>query len=73
MATVFWTRPGCWPWRQSRGLCVIGGGYIGLELGTALAKLGSKVTIVEAADDLASGFGADAARLVRVRSSVGAT
>ena len=37
-------------------LCVIGGGYIGLELGTALAKLGSKVTIVEAADDLASGF-----------------
>ena len=46
-------------------LCVIGGGYIGLELGTALAKLGSKVTIVEAADDLASGFGADAARLVR--------
>jgi dihydrolipoamide dehydrogenase len=46
-------------------LCVIGGGYIGLELGTALAKLGSKVTIVEAADDLASGFDVDAARLVR--------
>ena len=46
-------------------LCVIGGGYIGLELGTALAKLGSKVTIVEATDDLASGFGADTARLVR--------
>jgi dihydrolipoamide dehydrogenase len=46
-------------------LCVVGGGYIGLELGTALAKLGSKVTIVEAADDLASGFGGDAARVVR--------
>lgn len=29
---------------------VIGAGYIGLELGTALAKLGSHVTIVEAAD-----------------------
>ncbi len=27
---------------------VIGGGYIGLELGTAFAKLGSKVTVLEA-------------------------
>lgn len=31
-------------------LVVIGGGYIGLELGTAYAKMGSKVTVVEAAD-----------------------
>ncbi|MEL6913155.1 MAG: dihydrolipoyl dehydrogenase [Pseudomonadota bacterium] len=31
-----------------RSLAVVGGGYIGLELGTAFAKLGSKVTIVEA-------------------------
>jgi dihydrolipoamide dehydrogenase len=30
-------------------LCVVGGGYIGLEIGTAMAKLGSTVTIVEAA------------------------
>ena len=29
---------------------VVGGGYIGVELGTAMAKLGSKVTIVEFAD-----------------------
>jgi len=29
-------------------LVVVGGGYIGLELGTAFAKLGSDVTIVEA-------------------------
>lgn len=29
---------------------VIGGGYIGLEIGTAYAKLGSHVTVVEAAD-----------------------
>lgn len=29
-------------------LVVVGGGYIGLELGTAFAKLGSKVSIVEA-------------------------
>lgn len=31
-------------------LAVVGGGYIGLEIGTAYAKLGSKVTIVEATD-----------------------
>ncbi|CAN5309832.1 dihydrolipoyl dehydrogenase [soil metagenome] len=31
-------------------LAVVGGGYIGLELGIAFAKLGSKVTIVEAQD-----------------------
>lgn len=30
-----------------KSLLVIGGGYIGLELGTALAKLGSEVTILE--------------------------
>ena len=31
-------------------LVVVGAGYIGLELGTAWAKLGSNVTIIEAAD-----------------------
>lgn len=33
-------------------LAVIGAGYIGLELGTAFAKLGSKVTLIEAADGI---------------------
>jgi dihydrolipoamide dehydrogenase len=31
-------------------LAIVGAGYIGLEIGTAYAKLGSKVTVVEAAD-----------------------
>lgn len=31
-------------------LAVVGGGYIGLELGTAFAKLGSQVTVIEAQD-----------------------
>jgi dihydrolipoamide dehydrogenase len=35
-------------------LAVVGGGYIGLELGTAFAKLGSSVTIVEAEAELLS-------------------
>jgi dihydrolipoamide dehydrogenase len=33
-------------------VAIIGGGYIGIELGTALAKLGSSVTIVEMAERL---------------------
>ncbi len=37
-------------------MVVIGGGYIGTELGTAYANLGSKVTILEGADDILSGF-----------------
>ncbi len=36
-------------------LVVIGGGYIGLELGSAYAKLGSKVTIVEGTAGLLPG------------------
>lgn len=33
-------------------LAVVGAGYIGLELGIALAKMGSKVTVVEAMDKI---------------------
>ena len=36
-------------------LVVIGGGYIGLEIGGYLNKLGSEVTVLEAADQLLSG------------------
>lgn len=35
-----------------RHLAVVGGGYIGLELGIAFRKLGSQVTVVEALDRL---------------------
>jgi dihydrolipoyl dehydrogenase len=40
-------------------LCVIGGGYIGLELGTMYARLGSRVTIVEMLDQLLPGTDPD--------------
>ncbi len=36
-------------------LTVVGAGYIGLELGTAFAKLGSSVTVVELADKILPG------------------
>ncbi|MBQ5152905.1 dihydrolipoyl dehydrogenase [Macrococcoides caseolyticum] len=37
-------------------LVVVGGGYIGSELGTAYANFGSKVTILEGAKDILGGF-----------------
>lgn len=39
-------------------LVVVGGGYIGLELGTVFAKLGAAVTVVEATDRLLPSFDA---------------
>ncbi len=48
---------------------VIGGGYIGVELGTALAKLGSTVTIVEQSPDLLPGVPRELARIVQRRLS----
>ena len=46
-------------------LVVIGGGVIGMELGTVYAKLGSKVTIVEALPTILTGVDPDAVRLVQ--------
>ncbi len=40
-------------------LAVVGGGYIGLELGIAFAKMGAKVTILEAASQVLPQYGAD--------------
>jgi len=40
-------------------LVVIGGGYIGLEIGSVYAKLGSKVTVVEALDTVLAGMDPD--------------
>ncbi|HEU02965.1 MAG TPA: dihydrolipoyl dehydrogenase, partial [Aurantimonas coralicida] len=48
-------------------LAVVGGGYIGLELGTAFAKAGSTVTIVEATDRILPTYDADLVRPVRAR------
>jgi dihydrolipoamide dehydrogenase len=42
--------------RVPRRLTVVGGGYIGVELGGAFAKLGADVTIVELADQLLPGM-----------------
>jgi dihydrolipoamide dehydrogenase len=45
-------------------MIVIGGGYIGLELGTVYAKLGTKVTVVEALDTILSGMDVDCVKQV---------
>jgi dihydrolipoamide dehydrogenase len=46
-------------------LLVIGGGVIGLELGTVYAKLGSKVTVVEALPQILTGVDPEAVRVVQ--------
>ena len=50
--------------RLPRRVVVVGGGYIGLEIGTALAQLGSAVTLVEARDRLLAEVDADVLRPV---------
>lgn len=50
-----------------RSLIVIGGGYIGVELGTAFAKLGSRVTIVEMMPTILPGTDSDLSRYVERR------
>jgi dihydrolipoamide dehydrogenase len=47
-----------------RRMVVVGGGYIGLELGTVYAKLGSKVTVVEALPSILTGMDAECVKLV---------
>jgi len=48
-------------------LAVVGGGYIGLELGTAYAKMGSRVTIVEALERIGTGFDPELVTVVEQR------
>ncbi len=47
-----------------KSLVVIGGGYIGIELGQMYAKFGTKVTVLEGADTILPGFDKDMSQLV---------
>lgn len=53
--------------QKPKSLLCIGGGYIGLELGTFYAKIGTQVTVVEASDGLLSGVDPDLTRVVAKR------
>lgn len=48
-------------------LLVVGGGYIGLELGTVYASLGTKVSVVEMADGLMPGADRDLVNILAKR------
>lgn len=50
-------------------LVIIGGGYIGIELGTAFRKLGSEVTIIEMMPSILPGIDPDLTRYVERRIS----
>lgn len=45
-------------------LVVIGGGYIGLEIGMMMAKVGAKVTVVEMMDQVLPGFDPEVVQLI---------
>ena len=53
-----------------KSLLVVGGGYIGLELGTVYAALGSKVTVVEMTDGLLPGADRDLVNILAKRIDV---
>lgn len=46
-------------------LVVIGGGYIGLELGSVWGRLGSKVTVLEGLDQILTGLDGEIAKMAR--------
>ncbi len=48
-------------------MLVVGGGYIGLELGTVYSTLGSQVTVVEMTGDLLTGVDRDLVRPLQAR------
>jgi len=47
-----------------KSLIVIGGGYIGIELGQMYARFGTKVTVIEGSDSILPGFDTDMSSLV---------
>lgn len=51
-----------------QNLLIIGGGYIGMELGTVYAALGSKVVVAEALGGILLGADADLVRFVQERA-----
>lgn len=53
--------------RVPETLLVVGGGYIGLELGTVYAALGSRVSVVEMTDGLLPGADRDLVRVAQKR------
>lgn len=62
---MIWTAKGALELEEiPERLGVIGGGIIGLELGTAFAKLGSKVTVIELMPNLLTGVDPELAKVV---------
>ena len=51
-------------------LLVVGGGYIGLELGTVYAQLGSQVSVVELTDGLLPGVDRDLVKPLQRRLAI---
>jgi pyruvate/2-oxoglutarate dehydrogenase complex dihydrolipoamide dehydrogenase (E3) component len=68
MSVPYWTNMTLFSQRSlPERLLVLGGGPIGLEMGQALARLGSRVTVVELLDQILGPEDADMAAILRER------
>jgi dihydrolipoamide dehydrogenase len=50
-------------------IIVVGAGYIGMELATVMAKLGTEVTVLEMEDEILPGYEDDVSEIVRERAT----
>ena len=50
---------------QPQSIVIVGGGIIGCELASAMARLGTKVTVIEQMPDILSSFETEAVKLLR--------
>ncbi|MEM0260506.1 MAG: dihydrolipoyl dehydrogenase [Sulfolobales archaeon] len=55
--------------RKPSSMIVLGGGYVGVELSTAMAKLGVEISIIEMMPNLLPGMDLDASRAIERRLS----
>jgi dihydrolipoamide dehydrogenase len=62
--TIVSAKDGVFPEHLPEHLIVLGGGVIGLELGTAHLRLGSRLTLIEVSEQLLAGIDPDLTRVV---------
>ncbi len=62
----FDTYESLWTWEAlPESLVIVGGGYVGVEIGQAMARLGSQVRMIEVNDRIVSGEGPDVSQILQ--------
>jgi dihydrolipoamide dehydrogenase len=64
MTRAWWTAPARWRCRVCpRSMLIVGGGIIGLEMGTVYSTLGARLDVVEMMDGLMQGADRDLVKI----------